>query len=199
MHRFIICVVSLLSLFTKITNRKQRSLTPYSKLEESIRWTSLRKLIWDNGSSRASKFCCPPNMRETKRESREARSGYRITCPRGIWGWRAYEDRDRTRAIERWGIPQDVDAERTSISRLQLSLSLAQYFLFETFFTLKLKPLLHAFLSSCTTSSVPWARFSSQYSFITKYCKFYFLQIYIKIWHTRFIKNAKLLTKVRLC
>jgi hypothetical protein len=49
----------------------------------------------DNGSSRAPKFCCPPNARETKRESREARSGYRITCLRGIRGWPTYEDRDR--------------------------------------------------------------------------------------------------------
>ncbi len=61
--------------------------------------------------------------------------------PGGIRGWPAYEDRDRTRAIERWGIPQDVYAERTSISRIslnwniQLSLSLAQHFLFETLFT----------------------------------------------------------------
>jgi hypothetical protein len=37
MHCIIIRVVQLLSLFTKITNRKQRSLTPCSKLEESIR------------------------------------------------------------------------------------------------------------------------------------------------------------------
>jgi hypothetical protein len=82
-------------------------------------------------------------MRETKRESQKARSGYRITRPRGIRGWPAYEDRDRMRAIKRWGIPQDVDAERerTSISRMplnlniQLSLSLAQHFLFETLFT----------------------------------------------------------------
>jgi hypothetical protein len=168
MHRFILRVVSLLSLFTKITNRKQRSLTPYSKLEESIRCTSLRELIQDNGSSPAPKFCCPPNMRETKRESREARIGYRITCPRGIRGWTAYKDRDRTRAIKCWGIPQDVDAKRTSISRLQLSLSLAQYFLFETIFTLKLKSLSHAFLSFCTTSFIPRARLSSQYSFMTK-------------------------------
>jgi hypothetical protein len=125
-----------------MTNRKQRSSTPYSKLRRAYTWTSLRELIRDNGSSRAPKFCCPPNARETKRESREARSGYRITCPRGIRGWPAYEDRDRTRAIERWGIPQDVDAkqERTSISRIPLnvninSLSLAQHFLLETLFT----------------------------------------------------------------
>ncbi len=126
-----------------ITNRKQRSLTPYSTLRRAYTWTSLRELIRDNGSSRAPKFRCPPNARETKRELREARCGYRITRPRGIRGWPAYKDRDRKRAIERWGIPQDVDAkrERTSISRIplnsniQLSLSLAQHFLFETLFT----------------------------------------------------------------
>jgi hypothetical protein len=108
-------------------------------------------------------ICSPPNARETKRESREARSGYRITRPRGIRGWPACEDRDRTRAIERWGIPQDVDAkrERTSISRIplnsntQLSLSLAQHFLFETLFThsranIHLWPNIAKFLSFCT-------------------------------------------------
>jgi hypothetical protein len=31
-------------------------------------------------------FCCPPNASETKRESREARGGYRTTCPKGIRG-----------------------------------------------------------------------------------------------------------------
>ncbi len=135
--------------------------------------------IRDNGSSRAPKFCCPPNACETKRELREARSGYRITCPRGIRGWPAYEDRDKTRAIERWGNPQDVDAERecTSISRMHLtqtynSLSLAQHFLFETFSCFKLNPILHAFLSffsRCTTL---------EYFFL-----FLHLIIYIKIWH----------------
>ncbi len=53
------------------------------------------------------------------------------------------------------GIPQDVDAvrERTSISHMhlnlyiQLSLSLAQQFLFETFCASKFKPISHAFLS----------------------------------------------------
>jgi hypothetical protein len=96
---------------------------PLLKLRRANTWKSLRELIRDSGSSRAPKFCCPPNTRETKRESCEARSGYRITCPRGIWGWPAYKDRDRTRAIERWGIPQDVDAEgeRTSISRIPLN------------------------------------------------------------------------------
>jgi hypothetical protein len=54
---------------------------------------------------------------------REARSGYRITRPRGIRGWPAREDRDRTRAIKPRGIPQDVNAERerTSISRMHLT------------------------------------------------------------------------------
>ncbi len=106
----------------------------------------------------SAKICSPPNTRETKRESLDARSGYRITSPRGIWGWPAYKDRDRMRATERWGIPQEVDAERerTSISRtplnsnIQLSLSLAQDFLFETLF--------YSFLS--------------KYSFMTKYRKF---------------------------
>jgi hypothetical protein len=49
--------------------------------------------------------------------------------------------------MERWGIPQDVDAEheRTPISlmplnsNIQLSLSLAQHFLFETI-KLQIKP-----------------------------------------------------------
>jgi hypothetical protein len=54
--------------------------------------------------STSTKFSSPLNTRETKRELREARSGYRITRPRGIRGWLAYKDRDRTRAIKRWGI-----------------------------------------------------------------------------------------------
>ncbi len=116
-------------------------------------------------------------VKQRGRESREARSGYRITCPRGIRGWPVYEDRDRTRAIERWGIPQDVDAKRTSISHIQLSPSLAHYFLFETFSTLKLKPLSHAFLSffsPCTISFVPQAPFWKQISTWLNITKFFF-------------------------
>ncbi len=65
-----------------------------------------------------------------------------VSLARGVFGgWTACEDRDRTRAIKPWGIPQDVDAvrDRTSISHMhlnsyiQLSLSLAQQFLFKTF------------------------------------------------------------------
>jgi hypothetical protein len=60
--------------------------------------------------------------------------------PEGYSGVTGVRRQRRTRAIERWGIPQDVDAERerTLISRMplnsniQLSLSLAQHFLFET-------------------------------------------------------------------
>jgi hypothetical protein len=109
----------------------------------------------------SAKFCCPPNESETKRESREARSGYRITCPRGIRGWPACEDRDRTRAIEPRGIPQDVDAvrERTLISRMHLTQTYnSLYLLLNTFslrpFVLQIKPISHAFLSffyRCTT------------------------------------------------
>jgi hypothetical protein len=127
-------------------------------------------------------------VKQRGRESREARSGYRITCPRGIRGWPVYEDRDRTRAIERWGIPQDVDAKRTSISHIQLSPSLAHYFLFETFSTLKLKPLSHAFLSffsRCTISFVRRAPFLKQISTWLNITKF-FLQFYIEIWQILF-------------
>ncbi len=85
-------------------------------------------------------------------------SRYRITCPRGIRGWPAYKDRDRTRAIERWGIPRDVGAERerSLISRNTLELE-------------------HTTLSiSRSTLSLqdPFYSFSSEYSFMTKYRKF---------------------------
>ncbi len=43
-----------------------------------------------------------------KRESREARGGYCITCRRGIRGWPACENRDRTRAIEPQGFPKTL-------------------------------------------------------------------------------------------
>ncbi len=131
----------------------------------------------------SAKFCCPPNARDTKRESPEARSGYHITYPRGIWGWLAYEDRDRTRAIEPREIPQDVNAERkcTSISRMHLTrtynslyLSLNS-FLFKTFSCFKFNPVSHAFISffsRCTTL---------EYSDISFYL-FTNLIIYIEIW-----------------
>ncbi len=125
----------------------------------------------------SAKFCCPPNARETKRETREARSGYRITCPRGIRGWPACEDRDRTRAIKCWEIPQDIDAEpeRTLISRMHLNQTYNSLHLsLNTFssrpFVLQIKSISHAFLSffsRCTTL----ARSNNSFSIY----KFYYL------------------------
>jgi hypothetical protein len=51
-----IIISSLLSEFYRITNRKWRSLTPYSKLRRAYTWTSLRELIWDNGSFTSAKI-----------------------------------------------------------------------------------------------------------------------------------------------
>jgi hypothetical protein len=122
-------------------NRKRRSLAPYSKLRRAYSWTSLRELIPDNGSSRAPNFCCPPNARETKRELREARSGYHITCPRGILGNRRMRTETEREQLNAGEFPKtyvDAERERTLISRIplnsniQLSLFLAQHFLFET-------------------------------------------------------------------
>jgi hypothetical protein len=82
--------------------------------------------------------------------------------PEGYSRWTACENKDRTTAIKPRGFPQDVAAlrEHTLISRMhlnlniQLSLSLAQQFLFKTFRASKIQPILHAFLSffsRCTT------------------------------------------------
>ncbi len=118
---------------------------------QSTERTSLCKLIRDNGSSREPKFA----VHRTRVKPEVAT----VSLARGgIRGWPVCQDRDRTRAIESWGIPQDVDAEceHISISRIllnsniQLSLSLAQHLLFETLFY--------------------W--FSSKYSVMTKYRKF---------------------------
>ncbi len=111
--------------------------------------------------SSAKKFCCPPNMRETKRESREARSGYRITCPRGIQG----DLRTKTETEREQLIAGELPKTLTlSVHQYHAcNLSLAQYFLFETFLCFKLKPLSHAFLSFCTALFVPRALFSCQY------------------------------------
>jgi hypothetical protein len=148
-----------------ITNRKRRSLTLYSKLRRAYTWTSLRELIRDNGSSQAPKFCCPPNARETKRESREARSGYRITCPRGIRGWPAYKDRDRTRAVKRWGIPQDVDAERerTLISRMPLNSNInSLYLLLNTFSSRPFLPVLERIFIYDQISQISFFLYNAQ-------------------------------------
>ncbi len=88
-----------------------------------------------------------------KREPCEARSGYRITRPRGIQGWPAYEDRDKKRAIEPRGIPQDVDAEheRALKSRMHSTWTYNSLYLsLNSFssrpFVLQIKPISHAIL-----------------------------------------------------
>jgi hypothetical protein len=105
-------------------------------------WSLLREQTWDSNKSSNTEFCCPPITRETKRETREASSGFRITA-RGYLGWPAYQDRDRTRAIERWGIPQDVDAEPSIESRkplnsnITLSISRSTLSLWDPLFQIK--------------------------------------------------------------
>jgi hypothetical protein len=107
----------------RITSRKRRSLTPYSKLRRAYTVDIASRSDLGQWLVHDRQFYCPPNAPEAKRESREARDGYRITCPKRIWGWTVCKNRDRTRAIKRRGIPQDVDTvrERTSISRMHLS------------------------------------------------------------------------------
>jgi hypothetical protein len=92
------------------------------------------------------------------------------------------------RAIERWGIPQDIDAEPSIESRIplnskhELSLSLAQHFLFENH-CFKLNPNI-AFLSfffslyNIVRSSSPVYKANI---YVTKYHQNFFLQLYIEI------------------
>jgi hypothetical protein len=120
-HQFI-RVITLLSVLHQITNRKRRNpLTP-SKLEEPIggrhRFASKLRTV----TSPRTPNSAVHRSRVKQRGSRGKPEVATVSPPGGIWGWPAYEDRDRTRAIKRWGIPQDVDAERerTSISRIPL-------------------------------------------------------------------------------
>jgi hypothetical protein len=111
--------------------------------------------------------------------------------PEGYLGWPAYKDRDRTRAIKRWGIPQDVDAERehqyhaypwTRTKTLFISSSTLPLWDLSCF---KLNPLSHAFLSlfsRCTTLNC------LNISFL-----FTNLIIYIKIWQPRIHDNRLIL------
>jgi hypothetical protein len=81
-----------------------------------------------------------------------------VSLTRGVFGVTGIRrHRDRTRAIKRWGIPQDVDAkrERALISRIPLNSNLNSLY-----------------LSLNTFSSRPFYSFSSKYSFMTKYRKF---------------------------
>jgi hypothetical protein len=92
--------------------------------------------------------------------------------PGVLGGWPAYEDRDRTRAIERWGISQDVNAESSidithtlELEIHDLSLSLIQHFLFKTrLFQIEPQYRTHFFLSfsRCTTSFVSQTPFTKQ-------------------------------------
>jgi hypothetical protein len=141
-----------------ITNRKRRSLAPYSELRIAYLWTSLHELIRDNGSSRVPKNCSPPNARETKRESREARSGYRITRPRGI-----RSDRRARTETER----EQSNAGEFPTMLLTPSASVRRYHAYPWTRTYN-----SIYLSLNTFSSGPFYSFSSEYSFMTKYRKF---------------------------
>jgi hypothetical protein len=149
-------------------------------------WTLLREPIRDNGSSRASKFCCPLNARETKGESREARGGFRITCPRGIRGVTGVQRQRQNES--NWTLGNSprltpsvhwYHAYPWTQTYNSLYLSLNTFSLRPL--VLQIKPILHAFLSffsRCTTL---------EYFFL-----FLNLIIYIKIWqvwYTLFCNN----------
>jgi hypothetical protein len=105
-----------------------------------------------------------------------------VSPPGGIWGWPAYKDRDRTRAIERWGIPQDVDAEPSidithtlELETWTLSISCSTLSLWDPS-CFKLNPVAHAFLSFFFLLYNAWS---------FEYFLFLFMNsiIYIEIWH----------------
>ncbi len=107
-----------------------------------------------------------------------------VSLPGGIWGWTAYEDRDRTRAIERWGIPQDVEAEPSIESCIPLNLNINSLHLSLNTFSsrptvFKLNPdiarISFFLFSRCTTLDY------SNISFL-----FTNSIIYIEIWHIYF-------------
>jgi hypothetical protein len=111
--------------------------------------------------------------------------------PGVLGGWPAYEDRDRTRAIEWWGIPQDVNAESSidithtlELKIHDLSLSLAQHFLFETH-CFKLNPSI-ARISFFLFSLYSMDRYSSPiyeaiFSWLNITKKLFYI-FYIEIW-----------------
>jgi hypothetical protein len=127
------------NFFLPITNRKQRILTPYSKLRRAYTWTSLRKLIRDNGSSRAP--CCPPNARETEGVA-WSQKWLPYHLPEGYSGVTGIRGQGQNKSNRKLGnSPRRWRRARAYIDithTLELehnSLSLAQHFLFETLFT----------------------------------------------------------------
>ncbi len=136
-----------------------------------------------------AKFCCPPNARETKRESREARGGYRIICLRGIRGWTVCKNRNTTRAIKHRGIPQDVDAvrERTSISRIPLNSNINSLYL--SLNTFSLRPFLPVLKWIFLYDQISQISFFLYNAWSFEYFLFLFTNfiIYIEIWHTGMI------------
>ncbi len=109
----------------------------------------------------------------------------RITCPRGIRGWPAYEDRDRTRAIERWGIPQDVNAERAYIN-ITYTLELEHNSLYLLLNTFSSRP----FSTRSRANIHLWPNIANFFHFVQRsifriflFFSFTNLIIYIEIWH----------------
>jgi hypothetical protein len=131
-----------------INNRKRRSLTPYySKLRRAYTVNIALRADLGQWQFWSAKFCCPLNARETKRESREAKSGYRISLARGVIGG---ERRTRIGKEREQSNPGDFPKTLTPSvsvhrfthaldSNIQLSPSLAQQFLFQTFSCFKIQ------------------------------------------------------------
>ncbi len=153
--------------------------------------SSLREQTRDSNKSANAEFCCPPITRKQRGSSGKPEVAT-VLLPGGIRGWTAYEDRDRTRAIKRWGIPQDVDAKPSIESHIplnskhELSLSLAQHFPSETIvFQIEPQYCTHFFPSflavQCSNGRIFFFLFTN-------------LIIYIKIWHIYYIYTLYIYT-----
>jgi hypothetical protein len=131
--------------FTIAAIRNEEVLTPYFKTLRRIYFGGHRcfasKLGRYNGSNHERQFL-RVHVRWVRQRKKESRKPARLPYhqPGGNRGCTAYENRDRTRAIERWGNPQDaVIRDRYTGSRTPLesykfahfSPSLVQLFLFE--------------------------------------------------------------------
>jgi hypothetical protein len=144
-----------------ITNRKRRSLTPYSKIEEPIRGRHrFENKLGTVTSPRAPKFCCPLITRE-QRGSRGKPEVATVSPPEGYSGVNGLRRQRENESNQTLGnSPRCWRRAWASISRIPLNsninslcLSLNTFSL-RPFFVLQIKPILHAFLSflsRCTT------------------------------------------------
>ncbi len=194
-HQILSIIISFHHSYPYFTNNKQKTkkFNPLLKTKKSLFVDIALRADTGQWQFTSAKICSPPNGRETKRESHEARSGYRITRPRGYSGVTGVRGQRQNKSNQtlgnsprRWrrarayiDITHTLELEHTTLSISRSTISLRDPFLL----------VLEQIFIHDQISQISFFLYNAR-SFEYFFVSFTHFIIYVEIWHRGFQLNS---------